>query len=277
VYETDTATALDREQCVTAQVDSCARNLIRLVAFVRCLVADISAKGLRERSAMKRLFVVLAVAAIAIVAAPRQASAQTSCTGCGQSACCIDPSTLQCTADPGLRCQTLVAFLCGNGSFNSSCGNTINCGDCSNHPGTVCTVGPDADHICCSPGSEVILNPDGATCCTPSMTCSGHCGSFFDGCIQQSCGSCPSGQSCVNNTCCTQTTCAAQGAHCGSLADGCGGTLNCGTCPAGQHCSSINQCVANPPAVPASSATTTGGLAALLAMAGWGLVRRRAR
>ena len=35
---------------------------------------------------------------------------------------------------------------------------------------------------------------------------------------------------------CTPTTCAAQGATCGTISDGCGGTLNCGTCPAGQTC-----------------------------------------
>jgi hypothetical protein len=29
---------------------------------------------------------------------------------------------------------------------------------------------------------------------------------------------------------CTPTTCAAQGKNCGSIADGCGGTLSCGSC-----------------------------------------------
>jgi hypothetical protein len=42
---------------------------------------------------------------------------------------------------------------------------------------------------------------------------------------------------------CTPTTCAAQGATCGSLSDGCGGTLNCGTCSSGQTCTN-NACVA---------------------------------
>ena len=35
---------------------------------------------------------------------------------------------------------------------------------------------------------------------------------------------------------CTPRTCAAAGANCGPIGDGCGGTLNCGTCPAGQTC-----------------------------------------
>src|SRR5215813_471030 len=37
-------------------------------------------------------------------------------------------------------------------------------------------------------------------------------------------------------TTCTPTSCFAQGKNCGSIADGCGGTLNCGTCTAPQPC-----------------------------------------
>lgn len=35
---------------------------------------------------------------------------------------------------------------------------------------------------------------------------------------------------------CTPTTCAAMGAQCGDLPDGCGGTLACGTCPGTETC-----------------------------------------
>jgi len=35
---------------------------------------------------------------------------------------------------------------------------------------------------------------------------------------------------------CTPTTCAAQGKNCGTIADGCGGTLTCGVCTAPQTC-----------------------------------------
>jgi hypothetical protein len=41
------------------------------------------------------------------------------------------------------------------------------------------------------------------------------------------------------------TTCAAVGAACGAVPNGCGGTLSCGTCPAGQQCGGAgapNQC-----------------------------------
>jgi hypothetical protein len=35
---------------------------------------------------------------------------------------------------------------------------------------------------------------------------------------------------------CTPRTCASAGANCGSLSDGCGGTLDCGTCTAPETC-----------------------------------------
>ena len=48
---------------------------------------------------------------------------------------------------------------------------------------------------------------------------------------------------------CTPTTCAAQGDNCGSISDGCGGTLNCGTCAAPQTCGgcgNLHVCCCNP-------------------------------
>jgi hypothetical protein len=44
---------------------------------------------------------------------------------------------------------------------------------------------------------------------------------------------------------CQPATCASLGAHCGSVGDGCGGTLDCGGCSQG-ICSSSNQCVCIP-------------------------------
>jgi hypothetical protein len=42
--------------------------------------------------------------------------------------------------------------------------------------------------------------------------------------------------SCVAPTSCVPTTCAASGATCGPIADGCGNVLQCGSCPSGQSC-----------------------------------------
>ncbi|MCA9584655.1 MAG: hypothetical protein KC657_04790 [Myxococcales bacterium] len=85
--------------------------------------------------------------------------------------------------------------------------------------------------------------------CAP-RTCAdypaGTCGAQSDGCggITENCGACPNGQTCggggVQNQCggptCTPKTCAEQGANCGTVPDGCGGTVNCPDCPAGQTC-----------------------------------------
>lgn len=68
------------------------------------------------------------------------------------------------------------------------------------------------------------------------------------------CGNvCGAGSACVAGVCsvapppptCTPTTCAAMGATCGTIGDGCGGTLVCGTCGAGLSCGGSgvpNQC-----------------------------------
>ena len=54
---------------------------------------------------------------------------------------------------------------------------------------------------------------------------------------------------------CTPVTCSSQGAQCGSIPDGCGGTLQCGTCGSGYTCNSSNTCVASTPPAPANSFT----------------------
>jgi hypothetical protein len=55
------------------------------------------------------------------------------------------------------------------------------------------------------------------------------------------------------------TTCAAQGKNCGSIPDGCGGTLSCGTCASPQTCGGggvANVCGSN--CIAMTTATTDG-------------------
>src|SRR5262245_45075552 len=63
--------------------------------------------------------------------------------------------------------------------------------------------------------------PDGQTCRTDQSCCTGVCVKS----TKKSFG-----------TCCTPTTCAAVGANCGMIADGCGGALDCGTCTLPETC-----------------------------------------
>ncbi len=96
----------------------------------------------------------------------------------------------------------------------------------------------------CATGQTCSSSQTCVSTCTPN--CSGKtCGS--DGC-SGSCGTCASGQTCNSSqTCsasCTPSTCSSLGKNCGSVSDGCGGTLNCGTCAAGNTCTA-NVCVAS--------------------------------
>ena len=50
-----------------------------------------------------------------------------------------------------------------------------------------------------------------------------------------------------DGTTCVPRTCSGAGAACGTLTDGCGGTLQCGTCGTGYVCNTSNQCVQPPP------------------------------
>jgi hypothetical protein len=76
--------------------------------------------------------------------------------------------------------------------------------------------------------------------CTPTI-CNGTCGTMPDGCGGTlNCGE--------------PNTCAAAGASCGAIAYGCGGeqTINCGSCPGTETCQA-GKCAVAPPHIPALS------------------------
>ena len=109
-------------------------------------------------------------------------------------------------------------------------------GICSVTPATALTMGSGACWL-------MAANSTGNTAWTPAQNftvhecspdCSGRCGGS-DRCG----GTCPDacsppeicGGSGIPNVCgCTPTTCVVQGKDCGTIADGCGGTLDCGNC-----------------------------------------------
>ena len=96
--------------------------------------------------------------------------------------------------------------------------------------------------------TSCIQTPAPPTCAPKTCAAypAGTCGVQSDGCggTTPNCGTCPNGQTCggggVLGQCggpsCTARTCAQQGADCGTVPDGCGGTVNCAPCPAGTTC-----------------------------------------
>jgi hypothetical protein len=86
-----------------------------------------------------------------------------------------------------------------------------------------------------------------------------------------SCGTCGPGEVCggggVENVCgavatCKPATCQAAGKTCGTIPDGCGGTLTCGTCKEGETCgvTAPNVCAATPQEKEVRWAVQMGGL-----------------
>jgi hypothetical protein len=69
------------------------------------------------------------------------------------------------------------------------------------------------------------------------------CGTLWNGCVNEDCGSCKDGKVCVSSgaSCCKPETCADHVGQCGELSDGCGGTLDC-TCSAGYSCTGNSCC-----------------------------------
>ncbi|AUX24925.1 uncharacterized protein SOCEGT47_054660 [Sorangium cellulosum] len=135
----------------------------------------------------------------------------------------------------------------------------------------------DGDYITSTDPSSPLYDPTcngqgclpvGAPCDATLPCCDGlQCqnGTCTDPCASAPCqngGACAAIESGYTCTCapgwtgtncetpaCVATTCAGQGATCGSIADGCGGTLDCGSCGAGFTCES-GTCQPTAPACP---------------------------
>ncbi len=138
-------------------------------------------------------------------------------------------------SDGGCGLVTCASANANCGPLGDGCGGTLDCGSC-NAPQT------------CG-GGGVPSQCGGNNGCT-ARTCASigaNCGPEGDGCGGLlNCGVCPSGQTCggggINGRCgvagnlsdagtCIPRDCAAAGANCGPIGDGCGGLITtCGTC-----------------------------------------------
>ncbi|HMI88348.1 MAG TPA: hypothetical protein VK550_29900, partial [Polyangiaceae bacterium] len=146
--------------------------------------------------------------------------------GCGGQ---IDCGPL-CPGDGGALCfqeKCCYPKSCGPencGAMSDGCGTMLQCGSCTT-AGETCGGG-GTTNVCgvCVPKT---MCPTGWVCGTAPTGCGGPA---------INCGSCdPATEICTTtHTCCTKTTCAAEGKSCGTLSDGCGGQLVCGNggmCP----------------------------------------------
>ena len=137
-----------------------------------------------------------------------------------ESVCC--PNGGKCQADGSCCWPTKTTCTTGEcGQIPDGCGGTIDCGSCAE--GSICL----ASHVCCQPRPPCSSN---------------SCGVIPDGCGGTlDCGSCPDGDICrSNHTCCTLNVCAAN--QCGELPNFCGGTIDCGECPSGHFCQDNHTC-----------------------------------
>jgi hypothetical protein len=170
-----------------------------------------------------------------------------------------------CTGSPGTCTKATCETASGDrycGTISDGCGGTLDCGTTCPKSGWVC--GPD--QICKGPPEVCTKN----SCDTASGD--RYCGTMGDGCGGKlECGTtCPkSGWVCgTNQICqgppgvCTQLSCGLPNGqrYCGTIGDGCGGSLECGTtCPtAGWECRN-NLCVGSSTACTPLSCTTANG------------------
>jgi hypothetical protein len=156
-----------------------------------------------------------------------------TCGGGGIAGVCGAPRAASCKP---LTCEQAGGRLCGR--VGDGCGGVLECGGC---PG---------GQTCGGAGTPNVCGADGTTCRPLACEALGgkYCGTIGDGCGKTlDCGGCPAGQTCggagtpgvcgTPNGACRPLTCEqAGGRFCGTIGDGCGGTLECGDCPGGDGC-----------------------------------------
>jgi hypothetical protein len=166
------------------------------------------------------------------------------CEDLGANYVCADDFT-QCRCIPVSETDACAGKQCG--VVSNGCGEDITCGTCSAfktcgaNSACACDMSEaKRKQACGNTTCGTVTTPDGCvyTCgpaCTSTCASGGACGA------SASC-TCPGAETCVSGSCCRPKTkaeaCGAQ--NCGSVSDGCGGTIQCGDnnggCPSGQTC-----------------------------------------
>jgi hypothetical protein len=148
--------------------------------------------------------------------------AMLDCGGCDDGEAC-DALTHTCKECERTSCLG-EGIECG--TISDGCGGTLDC----NAGGGGCSARESCVQGACLP------TPPPAECVAQGR----NCGAITHACsgARVDCGTCPSGEQCVNNECvsCVPTSCAEKGVSCGEISDGCGGRLRCGDCETNETC-----------------------------------------
>ncbi len=145
-----------------------------------------------------------------------------------------------CTQIPCTDTCSSLKYVCGNQSI---CGIIQNCGTCQTgytcNSSGMCECKPESNSEFCSRLGKNCGRVTGTDNCGKSKTV-------------QNCGTCTTPETCggggTANVCgCTPTTCSELGRNCGTVSNGCGGTLTCGSygggCQTGYSCAANGTCV----------------------------------
>ena len=157
-----------------------------------------------------------------------------------------------CNNQGSCRPRQIQRQTCGLGGTRSRrCGGDCDWGQWSACEGQgVCSPGAGQERPCGRCGTQRRLCGDDYRW-QAWGSCSGQGACEAGSRQQRQCGRCAAGlqrrqcdtqcrwgawSSCDESSCCTPTTCPAQGKNCGRIADGCGVMLNCGSCTGAQTC-----------------------------------------
>jgi hypothetical protein len=169
-----------------------------------------------------------------------------NCGTCGSGDSCVE-NICEAGCTPATECP--VNAECGS-IPDDGCGNPVDCGgdscgDTESCVDNICapTVDPPVVTAFLPGGVYLLLLLDDETCVDeiPATECTAgfECGVEDDGCGGTiNCGTCGSGDSCVENICeaCTPVKECLTWFECGVTNDGCSGTIDCGTCGTGESC-----------------------------------------
>jgi len=179
------------------------------------------------------------------------------CGGCDSTELCDSGLCVEelvtTPAPPACVPDTCKSLHIGCGIKSDGCGGYVSCGGCE--------AGDRCYNDWCVPDPNAARSPSAPACVPDTCQSLGReCGGVSNGCGGSlSCGSCQSGYSCTAGDCikdpvskppssCVPDTCQSLDRQCGTVSNGCGGTLNCGGCSSG-YCDG-GDCVQPPPSPP---------------------------